>query len=93
MGLPIGETAARKAISKTKEKSLLSSKGKDLEIELLLTQEEALNYGSHLAKTIAVSEIQANRQEFLRQLEANLTNLDQKLVGMLKQNYSFPAEK
>ncbi len=93
MGLPIGETAARKAISKTKEKSLLSSKGKDLEIELLLTQQEALNYGTHLAKTIAVSETQPSRQQFLRQLEANLTNLDKKLVGMLKQNYSFPAEK
>jgi hypothetical protein len=92
-GLPIGETAARKAIGKTKENALLFSKGKDLEIQLLLTQQEAMNYGAHLAKTIAASESQPLRQQFLRRLETELTQLEQKLVGMLSQNYIFPDEK
>jgi hypothetical protein len=45
-GLPAAEVAARKAISKFKEKAILSSKGKELEVELLLDQNEALTYGS-----------------------------------------------
>ena len=91
--LPMGEIAARKAISKTKEKALLFGKGKGLEIELLLTQQEAMNYGAHLAKTIAVGETQPERRRFLQDLSLELSRLEDKLVGHLSEHYTFPEEK
>lgn len=51
--LPQGEKATRDAISKTKAKELLSSSGPEFEFKLLMTQVEALSYGSHLAKIAA----------------------------------------
>jgi len=91
--LPKGEVMARKAISKTKTKALLSSKGKELEIQLLLTQQEAMNYGAHLAKTIVTVENQPQRQQFLQQLSEQLSQLEQKVVSVLSEHYAFPEEK
>jgi hypothetical protein len=91
-GLPAGEVAARKAISKTKTKALLSSKGKELEIQLLLTQQEAMTYGAHLAKTIALRETRPQRQQFLQQLSEQLSGLEQKVVSVLREHYTFPEE-
>jgi hypothetical protein len=90
--LPAGEVIARQAISKTKQKALLSSKGKELEIQLLLTQQEAMSYGAHLAKTTAIGESQPQRQQFLQQLSEQLTQLEQKVVGILTEHYSFPED-
>jgi len=42
--LPAGEAATRKAIAKTKQDQLLHSSGGRFELQLLLTQAEALNY-------------------------------------------------
>lgn len=88
--LPGGETMARKAISKTKEKALLSSKGKELEIQLLLTQEEAMNYGAHLAKTLAPGDTHPQRQMFLQQLAEQLSQLEKQVVSVLSEHYTFP---
>jgi hypothetical protein len=86
-GLPEGEVAARKAISKFKESAILSSKGKDLEIQLLLAQNEALTYGSHLARVIAQAERDAHRREFLEQTAGNLGALQQRVLRMLSTGY------
>jgi len=51
--LPVGEKASRDAIAKTEEYDLLLSSGANFEFTLLLTQAQALNYGSHLAKVAA----------------------------------------
>ena len=91
--LPMGEVMARNAISKAKQKALLSSKGKELEIQLLLTQQEAMNYGAHLASTIALVESQPQRQQFLRQLSAQLSQLEKKVVNVLSEHYTFPEER
>jgi hypothetical protein len=89
-GLPTAEIAARKAISKSKEKAILSSKGKELEIQVLLDQEEALTYGSHLAGVIAPTESDLQRRQFLEQLAADLGKLQQRVLTMLSSNYSLP---
>ena len=82
--LPAGESATRKAISKTKEHLLLHSKDAEFELQLLLTQTEALNYGAHLAMVVAENESQADRaREFLR-LSANLWALDERVLAMLR---------
>lgn len=51
--LPAGEMAARAAEGKAEEFELLFSSGAKFEFALLLTQAQALNYGSHLAKVAA----------------------------------------
>ena len=60
-GLPAGEKAARAAAAKTKEHELLSTSGKEFELNLLLTQAEALGYASELA-TIAAKNSQSPEQ-------------------------------
>jgi hypothetical protein len=51
--LPAGERASRDAEGKTEEHELLFSSGANFEFNLLLTQAQALGYGSHLAKVAA----------------------------------------
>lgn len=82
-GLPAAEVAARKAISKFKESAILSSKGKDLEMQLLLDQNEALTYGSHLARIIAQAESDPQRRQFLEQLTGDLGTLQRRVLTML----------
>jgi len=83
-GLPPGEAATRKAISKTKESLLLHSKDAEFEFQLLLTQSEGLNYGAHLAMVAAENEPRAERvRDFLR-LAAQLRELDERVLTMLR---------
>jgi hypothetical protein len=89
-GLPAAEVAARNAISKFKEKAILSSKGKELEVQLLLDQNEALTYGSHLAAVIALAEPDPRRREFLEELAATLGRLQQRVLRMLSSGYTPP---
>jgi hypothetical protein len=88
IGLPATEVGARKAISKFKEKAILSSKGKELEVQLLLDQNEALTYGSHLAGVIAQTEPDPHRREFLEQLAASLGRLQQRVLTTLSSGYT-----
>lgn len=88
MGLPSAEVAVRKAISKSKQSAILASKGKDFEVQLLLDQNEALTYGSHLARVIALAETDPKRREFLGQLDGNLGVLQQRVLKMLSSGYS-----
>jgi hypothetical protein len=84
LDLPPGEAATRKAISKTKEHLLLSSKDEEFQFQLLLTQVEALNYGAHLAMVIADSETDPSRtREFLR-LGSQLRELRERVETMLR---------
>ena len=85
LDLPPGEASTRKAISKTKEHLLLSSKGAEFEFQLLLTQSEALNYGAHLAMVVADCETQPERtREFLR-LAAHMRDLHERVLAMLRE--------
>jgi len=83
--LPPGEVVTRKEISKTKESILLHSKDEEFQFQLLLTQVEALNYGSHLAMVVAENESQADRtREFLR-LASELRALHERVLVMLRE--------
>jgi hypothetical protein len=85
-GLPPAELETRKSISKEKAKSLLAEKDKSFEIALLLTQNEALTYGAHLAQTVASFETNPDRNRFLQQLSAELLDLRNKVAAMLREN-------
>lgn len=82
--LPQGETATREAISKTKERALLHSADAEFELQLLLTQTDALNYGAHLAQVAAVNESEEESRQKLSSLSAQLTALQEQVVAMLR---------
>jgi hypothetical protein len=87
--LPPAEVAARASISKAKAKELLTDKGKDFELSLLLSQSEALTYAEHLAITIGVREADASRAEFLRKLAVELARLRLNVKSMLAEHYTW----
>jgi hypothetical protein len=91
-GLPSAEVETRSAISQTKAKQLITESGKEFELRLLIAQQEALTYGSHLATVIAKTESNAGRAEFLRQLSTDLTTLENRLSQMLLGNYNWAAK-
>jgi hypothetical protein len=86
--LPPAERLTREQISKDRAKELLKAKGKDFETSLLLTQLEALAYGSHLSAVLAQSERVAPRQQFLLRLARQLEELHGKAVALLLAHYS-----
>jgi hypothetical protein len=92
-GLPTAELQTRKAIAKTRAKELLTEHGKDFEVLLLLTQNEALTYGAHLAATAAAAETSTTRRQQLQQFSTALAELQKKVVAMLLANYNWPAAK
>ena len=73
--LPLGEVATRDAIGKTKEEELLHSKGEKFHLTLLLSQLEALNYGSHLADVACENETDVEREKTLSDLSKDLRGL------------------
>ncbi len=81
--LPLGEVRTRDSISKMKEHQMLHSSGDRLEIWLLLSQAEALNYGSNLAKVAAANETQPDRARYLMGLSMDLGELDEEIVTRL----------
>jgi len=87
--LPAGEKASRDALGKTEEHELLMSSGVDFEFTLLLTQAQALNYGSHLAK------VAAENSEDPEEADAFLTmsrTLDQLLTQVKVMMRSLPPK-
>ena len=84
LSLPPGEKATRDAIGKAKEKLLLHSKDEEFEFQLLLTQIEALNYGTFLAQVAAENEPQADRAKELSALSAQLRELREEVVAMVR---------
>ena len=74
-GLPAEEVRARELIGATRRELLLASSGRELELQLLLTQNEALTYAAHLADTLSRSEPDPERLAFVRTLWKDLTNL------------------
>jgi hypothetical protein len=84
LGLPPGEVAARQAISKTKQDLLLHTKGAEFEFQLLLTQMEALSYGTHLALVAAENEPQPERAQEFSKISGQLKQLEERVLTRLR---------
>ena len=82
--LPPGETAARAAVSKTEEHELLLTFGTTFELNLLLSQTEALSYGSHLAKIAAENSPSSEQQRDFHSLDVSLDNLYKQVVAQIR---------
>jgi hypothetical protein len=83
MGLPPAEQATRKAIAETKRNQLLGRSGADFERTLLLTQMEALSYGTHLAGVAATNDFDPTRAGYLSTLSAALKHLHSEVAQLL----------
>ena len=84
LDLPSGEVAARKAESKTTEHAILHSHGADFEFEILLSQAQALDYGSHLAGLIAINETNSTRAGQFSALAQELNALYERTALLMK---------
>jgi hypothetical protein len=82
--LPPGEKATRAAISKTKEHELLFTSGETFELNLLLSQTDALDYGSHLAKIAAENSSSPEQQREFHALDVTLHNLFHRVVARVR---------
>jgi hypothetical protein len=90
-GLPAEEVRTRLAIAATRRDQLLAASGAELELQLLLTQNEALTYTTHLADTLARSESDPARLAFVRALWKDLTRLEADVQAMLRHAPRFSA--
>lgn len=90
LGLPPGEMAARKAEAKSEEYDLLFSSGANFEFNLLLTQAQAENYGSHLAKVAAKN---ATLPEEIKTFTGMSEAMQHLYEDTVKQMRSLPPEK
>jgi hypothetical protein len=82
--LPPGEKAVRDAISKTKEHELLFTSGENFEFNLLLTQTEAINYGSHLAKVASENSASSEQARDFHALDLKFSDLFQQVVAEMR---------
>jgi hypothetical protein len=89
LNLPPGEAAARKAMAKTKEHLLLFSAGNNFAFNLLLTQTDALSYGSHLAEIVAAN---APRSEAAHPFHELAKSLDRLLDQVTAQIRALPPK-
>lgn len=84
MQLPPGETATRSAISRTKEHDLLFSSGTEFELNLLLTQTDALEYGSHLARVAAANSPSPEVEKQFHAMDVALDGLWHRVVAAIR---------
>ena len=84
LGLPAGEKATRDAIAKTKEHDLLLTSGQEFEFNLLLTQAQALSYGSHLALVAAKNSEQSDQIKAFESFNVAMTDLYRQVVAMMR---------
>jgi len=82
--LPPGEKATRAAISKTKEHEILFTSGETFELNLLLSQTDALDYASHLAKIAAENSSSPEQQREFHALDVALHNLFHRVVARIR---------
>jgi hypothetical protein len=90
-GLPGAELAVREAIEGEKTKLLLTESGKEFELQLVLSQLQALSYALHLSEVLARAEPDAERLAFVRQLYRDLGELRERTTALLRSRYAWPA--
>ncbi len=83
-GLPLEEVLTRQSIAAARSSQLLAASGRELELELLLSQNEALTYIGHLVDTLSRNESDPERLAFLRDLWKEVTLLQEDVLALLR---------
>jgi hypothetical protein len=92
-GLPKAEQETRDLISKTRAKELIGKGGEKFEVRILLTQSEALAYGTHLAVIVQNMETNPTRKRFLGDSSAKLGALHQRVINLFHARWREPVGK
>ena len=82
--LPAAEVVTRDSIAREKAGNLLRLKGTAFENYLLSTQEEALTYGVHLARSLGKAETDVKSREFLARTEEALGILRDRVSELMR---------
>jgi hypothetical protein len=80
-------------IAKTHTKELLTKTGEKFEMRFLLTQIEALTYGSHLAVVVQNHEADENRRAVLAKISQQYQDLHQALIDLMHTRWQMPADR
>jgi len=91
--LPLAEMQTRAREGKARGADLLTTKGKNLELQLMLTQNEALTYACNLTAVIAESETNVKRAQAVRQMSTDFSVLEDRIHSMLLTNYMWAPNK
>jgi hypothetical protein len=83
-GLPIEELRTRESIATARSEQLLAASGSELELQLLLSQNEALTYMAHLADTLSRRESDPARLAFVRKLWGDMTRLQEGVLSLAR---------
>ncbi|MHB1156924.1 MAG: hypothetical protein ACYC26_08805 [Phycisphaerales bacterium] len=78
------EQQTRQRIENATSTALLTTSGRDFQTRLLLSQLDAAEYGSHLAKTLAQLDDDDDRIEYLNALSARFDQMRQRLFKLLQ---------
>jgi hypothetical protein len=81
--LPTLEKKTRESIESQTTKDLLLSSGRDFDLQLLLTQAQALQYASHLAKELDGQDDNTHRKSFLNQFSKQCEQQHQRVIHLL----------
>ena len=90
-GLPAAEVATREAIAGEKMERLLTESAKEFDLQLALSQLEALTYLTHLVEVLARAEPDPERLDFVRQLYRDVAALRERTSDLLRSRYAWPA--
>lgn len=83
-GLPFAEARTRDLITRSTTNSILLSSGRAFELNILMTQREALNYIVHLAQALRELDEDDDRAESLSGIEANASSLLNRVHELLQ---------
>jgi hypothetical protein len=84
ISLPPSEVTTRDAVASTKENEMLGQTGDRFELNLLLTQTEALSYGRHLAAVASLNEPQPDRARALVGIGVDMDKLYHEVFALLQ---------
>jgi hypothetical protein len=90
-GLPVAEVASREGIADEKTKLLLTESGKEFELQLVLSQLQALTYATHLSEVLARAEPDPERLAFVRELYRDASALRERTAALLRSRYAWPG--
>jgi hypothetical protein len=85
--LPRLEQTTRDSIDKETSQQILHSHGVDLEFNMVISQLAGMNYGAHLARSLAVVETNPRRRDFLLRTERKFSELHDHAYKMLFTRY------
>jgi hypothetical protein len=85
--LPRIEQTTRDSIDKETSQQILHTHGVDLEFNMVISQLAGMNYGAHLARSLAVVETNPRRRDFLLRTERKFSELHDHAYKMLFTRY------